>query len=131
MQELNTQKVTGCVFVFLYRAEAKTPPPLPTNAPFRMYLSNLSVCSGKRGKGIAKHLMFEAERLAALWGHNEILLHVKPENIAARELYKKRGYERLGSKRWWNNDELYKKQLSKKNIPFLAPDSNSCKSITE
>ena len=32
-------RIIGAVFCFLYRAEAETPPPFPTSAPFRMYLS--------------------------------------------------------------------------------------------
>ena len=40
--DTKTNEVVGTAFVFLYRAKADTPPPLPTNAPFQMVRQGLS-----------------------------------------------------------------------------------------
>lgn len=67
VEEVATQRIVGCAFVFLYRAEAGSPPPFPTNAPLRMYLSNLAVADGYRGRGVASALVREVEK-----GKNEM-----------------------------------------------------------
>ena len=111
-ENLATGAIVGAVFVFLYRAAAETPPPMPTTAPLVMYISNVSVLPEFRGQGCATRLMDEAERLTRRWGYEFISLHVKPDNQAAYTMYLRRGYARVGSKRWWNGDELLRKRLA-------------------
>ena len=96
-ENLVTGAIVGAVFVFLYRAAAETPPPLPTSAPLEAYLSNLSVVREFRRKGCAKLLMDEAERLTRRWGYDEVALHVQPENRAAYRMYLERGYSKVGN----------------------------------
>lgn len=48
-----------------------------------------------RRQGVGNELMDEAERVAREEGHDAILLCVKPDNQAARQMYEQRGYEYL------------------------------------
>lgn len=129
--EADTDEVVGAAFVFLYRAKADTPPPLPTNAPFQMYLSNLAVDRRWRGRRIADRIMDEAERLARLMGYDELLLHVQPKNAVAYRMYTRRGYRELGIRRWWNGDQLLRKGLTPVGPPFLAPDGDGARPVGE
>lgn len=83
-----------------------------------MYLSNLSVNEKWRRRGVADALVMHAERLSSLWGHNEMLLHVQPENTIATKFYRTRGYKKIGMK-WWSGEELMRKPLRKFAAPFL------------
>ena len=61
----------GCVTVNMMQPEAKLPPPFPSNAPFRAYISNMAVSPAVRRQGVARALLRECERigklLAAKW----------------------------------------------------------------
>ncbi|KXZ47309.1 hypothetical protein GPECTOR_36g34 [Gonium pectorale] len=72
--------------------EALLPPPFPSNKPFRLYVSNMSVLPAHRRRGLAKRLLGECERVARLWGHTSLWLHVKRNNAAAAALYASMGY---------------------------------------
>eukprot|EP00198_Chlamydomonas_reinhardtii_P004477 XP_001693813.1 predicted protein [Chlamydomonas reinhardtii] len=73
-------------------AEALLPPPFPSNKPYRLYVSNMSVVPAHRRRGLAKRLLLQCERVARLWGHESIWLHVKRSNAAAAALYASMGY---------------------------------------
>ncbi|PNW74000.1 hypothetical protein CHLRE_13g581150v5 [Chlamydomonas reinhardtii] len=76
----------------LLQPEALLPPPFPSNKPYRLYVSNMSVVPAHRRRGLAKRLLLQCERVARLWGHESIWLHVKRSNAAAAALYASMGY---------------------------------------
>lgn len=47
----------------LMQPEALLPPPFPSNKPFRMYVSNMSVLPGHRRCGLARRLLQQCERI--------------------------------------------------------------------
>jgi len=68
---------------------------LPPEFSAVVVLSNLAVSTSLRRLGIGAKLCTEAERFANEkgWGFNEIYLKVEAENIAAKALYERLGYE--------------------------------------
>ena len=60
----------------------------------RPYMCNLAVDKQWRGKGLAKTLIVECEKIVAdEWGKNELLLKARKRNNAAIEVYKSLGYK--------------------------------------
>ena len=55
--------VLGCVTVSPLRAEAALPPPFPSSAPLRCYVSNMAVATGARRQGVARRLLAQCERI--------------------------------------------------------------------
>ena len=55
--------VVGCVTVSPLRAEAALPPPFPSSAPLRCYVSNMAVSTGARRQGVARRLLAQCERI--------------------------------------------------------------------
>ena len=86
-------EVVGCVNLSLFQAQAALPAPFPSLAPWVLYISSLSVSPTQRRKGVARSLVERCERIARLWGHRSIYLHVSGINNAAIELYSKSGFE--------------------------------------
>ena len=65
------------------------------------YLSNLCVAENARGRRIGKALVRCVESIAKnSWGFSKLYLHVDLQNVAAYSLYKKEGYQDVGSR--WN-----------------------------
>lgn len=63
-------------------------------APSRyVYLANLAIHPNYRRRGIASHLLTSCEVLAKRWGFQDIYLHVLEDNVGARSLYQKLGYQ--------------------------------------
>lgn len=79
--------------------EGRLTPKLATDAArmcVRPLLSNLSVDTAYRRRGIAKRLMREAEARAWRWGYDEMLLKVEEGNTPAEQLYSGMGYHVIG-----------------------------------
>lgn len=47
----------------LLQPEALLPPPFPSNKPYRLYVSNMSVVPAHRRRGLAKRLLLQCERV--------------------------------------------------------------------
>ncbi len=60
-----------------------------------LYLDDFSVTASYRGRGIGSGLLDLGEEYAARLGLGEIHLHVERDNLAARRLYQRRGFELL------------------------------------
>ncbi|KAG2452338.1 hypothetical protein HYH02_003362 [Chlamydomonas schloesseri] len=85
-------RAVAAASVSLMQPEALLPPPFPSNKPFRLYVSNMSVVPSHRRRGLARRLLQQCERVARLWGYESIWLHVKRSNTAAAALYASMGY---------------------------------------
>jgi ribosomal protein S18 acetylase RimI-like enzyme len=57
------------------------------------YISNLAVSPHYRRQGVARSLLIKCEQVAFEWGFEEIFLHVLEDNLAAKQLYLKSGYQ--------------------------------------
>jgi len=57
------------------------------------YLSNLAVEPRYRQRGVGQQLLLACERLVQEWGFHELYLHVLENNLPARRLYTKVGYQ--------------------------------------
>lgn len=57
------------------------------------YLSNLAVERRHRRSGIGQQLLLASERTVQSWGFSELYLHVLENNLPARRLYTKAGYQ--------------------------------------
>jgi len=57
------------------------------------YLSNLAVEPHYRQQGIGQQLLLACERLVQEWGFHDLYLHVLENNLPARRLYTKMGYQ--------------------------------------
>ena len=57
-----------------------------------IYLSNLAVRTDRRRRGIALALLDQAEKLARGWQFKDLYLHVMEDNVQARHLYRKAGF---------------------------------------
>ena len=74
--------------------------PLPANASLlpdwgqeeRPYISNLAVLPEYRGQGMANALMRAVEEEVRQWGYSDVVLDVDCNNLAALQLYHRRGY---------------------------------------
>lgn len=58
-----------------------------------VYLSNLAVRLDWRRQGVALKLLTTCEKVALDWGFKDIYLHVMEDNLHARRLYEKAGYQ--------------------------------------
>jgi [ribosomal protein S18]-alanine N-acetyltransferase len=64
----------------------------------------LAVAPAARRSGVAQALLLEATRIAASRGVRAAFLEVSVTNIAARELYTKTGFTRVGLRRLYYSD---------------------------
>lgn len=87
----------------LARPEAVLPPPFPTTARLRCYISNMAVAPNHRCQGVATKMLNRCERIARLWGQTSTWLHVEIENEAAESLYRGLGYKQVP---WWGSSGL-------------------------
>ena len=129
-QDLSTQAVIGVLAITLARPEAMLPPPFPTNASLRYYISNMAVAEEYRRRGVAMALLTLAQRVVkALPGGTTLWLHV--DNDIARNLYTKSGFTRVewageGMRRavgWHGDTELMAKKLWTKRKTRSGTDS--------
>jgi uncharacterized membrane protein YgcG len=72
--------------------EAALPPPFPSGAPLRLYISNMAVAPAARRRGVARRLLAGAVRTAGLWAEPSVWLHVGSANAGARQLYAAAGF---------------------------------------
>ena len=87
--------------------DAPFPPPFPTSKPYRAYLANMAVAPEARRSGVATSVIRYSERMARLWGFDELWLHVNIDNPGAQRLYEGLGYERVSEDPWWYIDRRY------------------------
>jgi ribosomal protein S18 acetylase RimI-like enzyme len=87
--------VVGIATVSLRRPEAALPPPFPSSAPLRAYLSDMAVSPSARRRGAARLLLERACALARRWGEDSLWLHVAADNEGAVALYQNAGFERV------------------------------------
>jgi GNAT superfamily N-acetyltransferase len=57
------------------------------------YLANLAVGQNMRRQGVAEALLAACERSVQIWGWRQVDLHVMANNLPARQLYLKAGYQ--------------------------------------
>ena len=137
-EERTSSQIVGCVALSLARPEAVLPPPFPTMARLRCYISNMAVAPSHRQQGIATQMLHRCERIARLWGQSSVWLHVELQNKDAVSLYKGLGYKQVP---WWGSSALpwkgKKKQillvkelrpLPKRKYVYLKLDSSSSSS---
>jgi len=96
-EQCNSGKLIGCVTVSMRQVESLLPPPFPSDAPRRFYLSNMAVDNEFRRQGVARTLLQESERLARRWKVEDMWLHVEEGNDVAEELYLASGFARKRS----------------------------------
>ena len=94
VEHCSTGKLIGCVTISMRQVESLLPPPFPSNAPWRLYLSNMAVDQEFRRQGVARALLHESERLARRWHAEDMWLHVEEGNQVAEELYIACGFAR-------------------------------------
>jgi ribosomal protein S18 acetylase RimI-like enzyme len=92
-----TTNVAGIATVSYRRPEAALPPPFPSSAPLRAYLSDMAVLPSARRSGCARLLLERACCLARRWGEDSLWLHVAEGNDAAVRLYEGAGFVRAAS----------------------------------
>lgn len=92
-----TGQPVGCMTLCLMRPEALLPPPWPSMAPTRLYLSNMAVLPSARRQGVASSLLAAGEVLARRWGQDSLWLHVSCLNDNAKQLYAKAGYTQVNA----------------------------------
>ncbi len=94
-QDRTSSQIVGCVAVTLARPEAILPPPFPTTASLRCYISNMAVSPDHRRQGVATEMLNRCERVARLWGQTSVWLHVEVKNEDAASLYRGLGYKQV------------------------------------
>jgi ribosomal protein S18 acetylase RimI-like enzyme len=65
------------------------------------YVSNVSVDSEHRRRGLATQLLEQAEKTALTWGCRTMLLHVDSAEKGGLSLYKRAGYRTVGLEPPW------------------------------
>ena len=86
--------VVGIATLSMRRPEAALPPPFPSSAPLRAYLSDMAVLPSARRSGCARLLLERACLMAKRWGEDSVWLHVAEGNSAAVALYQRAGFVR-------------------------------------
>lgn len=66
----------------------------PDTAAFA-YVASMAVAPAVRRRGAASALLAATERVAALWGERQSLLHVYQDNAPAVQLYQANGYKTI------------------------------------
>jgi len=67
------------------------------NGHGHIYIDELWIEPSSRGCGFAKELMKKAEEIAEIKSASGIRLYVNAENLAAQNLYKRCGYDNVGT----------------------------------
>lgn len=96
-----TGRLIGAVTLSLATPEARLPPPLPTKAKLRAYVSNMAVVQQRRRMGVASALLKQCEQIGAWWLFDAMTLHVDQHNESAKSLYERRGYQQAGVSPGW------------------------------
>lgn len=107
----------GCVTISLARVEALLPPPFPSNAPLRLFISNLAVLERYRRQGVAKKLVKACSQLATRWSQDSIWLSVELDNSSALSLYEGLGFVRSSS----GGQMIEKLKGSKRKVLMMKP----------
>lgn len=113
-EDIHTQNIVGCASVSIARPEAALPPPFPTGKPFRCYASNIAVQETHRRRGLGRRLLQQCERIARLWYHDSLWLHVESDNTPALALYQQMGYENVSYVALYGNGKtlLMRKEIN-------------------
>lgn len=88
-----TRQSNGSVFVGTVEVSLRSTFPWQPRMFRYPYLSNLAVEPRYRQRGIGQQLLLACERLVEEWGFHELYLHVLENNLPARRLYTKVGYQ--------------------------------------
>ena len=96
VEEISSGNIVAISMLSLAFPEAILPAPFPTSKPLRAYFSNLAVDEKHRRKGLASRLLKKSERIAGLWGYEELYLHVDNGNTGAENLYNSRNWKAVG-----------------------------------
>lgn len=82
---------------------------------------NIATVPAARGKGLAKALLAEGERISASTGATRMFLEVAADNDGARRLYERAGYVQVGERRAY-----YKRpNMTRMDALILAKDLTS------
>jgi GNAT superfamily N-acetyltransferase len=83
------------------------------------YLANLAVEPAMRRQGVAEALLNTCEREVQAWGRRQIDLHVMENNLPARQLYLKAGYQIQHREANWQTQLFQRPQrfLLRKSLP--------------
>ena len=87
--------------------DAPFPPPFPTSRPYRAYLANVAVAPEARRQGVASAIIEKSERVAKMWGYDELWLHVNVDNPSAKKLYERAGYAFHSEDPWFYLDRRF------------------------
>lgn len=68
------------------------------------HVTNIAIRKDYRGKKLGHLLMAELQATARFLGAEKMILEVRPSNIAARELYRKYGFEPVGIRKGYYTD---------------------------
>lgn len=68
------------------------------------HITNVAVHPGHRGRKLGEILMIEMMRQAVLRGAARMTLEVRPSNAAARQLYKRLGFQEKGLRKKYYTD---------------------------
>jgi len=90
-------RVVGIATLSMRRPEARLPPPFPSSAPLRAYLSDMAVSPRARRSGCARLLLERGCALARRWGEESLWLHVAAGNAPAVALYEGAGFRRASA----------------------------------
>ena len=99
------KRVVGVIEISLEPRDGRVPgdvrlpnlPFSPPRAPLVPYISNLAVVTDRRGSGVGRALLHEAECIAVQWGFTEVYLHAALSKSDLIAFYEKLSYEQLPS----------------------------------
>jgi hypothetical protein len=115
-------RLLGYASLCVTQPGAALPPPLPSGAPYCVYLSGLAVAPGCRRAGAGRALLRAAGALGARWGARGLWLHARAGNYPALGLYRSEGFRTVavvGPP--WGRQNLMRLPLS----PRAAADGRS------
>jgi ribosomal protein S18 acetylase RimI-like enzyme len=73
-----------------------------TFGPAVPYISNLAVARSSRRQGVGRELLLACEPIVQHWQYDELFLHVKGDNQAAKGLYARVGYQQQRDDSPWS-----------------------------
>ena len=85
-------------------------------------LYSFAVDPGRRGQGLAQHLLLACEQAALARDCVTLRLEVRPDNAAAIRLYERNGYRRFGVHEDYYEDHAEALRYEKSLAPHLQPD---------
>ena len=68
------------------------------------HVTNIAVHPNERGRGLGEHVLIELEHRARATGCKRMTLEVRPSNVVAQSLYRKRGFVARGRRPGYYSD---------------------------